>query len=61
MDIDAKIQKLEADIRMKTNQLFVELTPPENDIVHKTSLRESIRVMEHELNLLKSLRDSSDE
>lgn len=61
MDIHAKIQKLEADIRMKTNQLHIELTPPENDILHKASLRESIRVLEHELNLLKQLRDSSEE
>lgn len=61
MDIEAKIRKLEADIRMKEHFLMVEISPPENDIIFKSSLREQIKHMKQEVELLKQLTEASNE
>lgn len=61
MDIEKKIRKLEADIRMKRHYLTIEITPSESDVLFKSTMREQIRQMEQELSLLKQMSTSSTE
>jgi hypothetical protein len=59
MDIEAKIRKLESDIRMKQHYLFIEVSPVESDVLFKSSLREQIKHMEKEVELLKQMLEAS--
>ena len=59
MDLDAKIRVIESDIRMKMHYLKVQVSPPASDIIFKSSLKEQIRQMENEVEVLKQLRDAS--
>jgi hypothetical protein len=60
MDIEAKIRKLESDIKMKRHYLTIEISPATSDMIFKSTLREQIRNMEQEITLLQQMLDSKE-